>query len=1119
MKGLKKSRIWLKTIRNKDGIGIVETLVVGAIGATIVAGTMKTLSVSLQSSQVVKSTITEANLQFAIGQVLNDEDDCKANFKPKSGSIDSNALGLYGTDRELGRGQLGRLVKNVGETDEMALLERGKVFKENSSLEIVKMRVTGDEGKTGDSYNPKKVARERNVIVYYKRRNSGSFNTLHDQKCSDDPDDPDRTLAGCYFYQCSFSYRLEDKTNPAVTTCAVRNCTSNSGGIGGGGGNVKCYTANESYTDGKTIIGCSVNDREATGDHTTAIGFNAGVKVTGEDNTFIGRNAGFVTLSGHRNTFLGARSGAQNTSGYYNTFLGQEAGNKNTTGHSNIFIGWRAGYKNTNANLNTFIGAQAGESNITGKYNTFIGEHSGQQNTASYNTFIGQNAGRNNLNGDNNTFLGQQAGNDNTSGSSNIFIGKDSGLNNTTGFSNTFIGKDSGLSNIGGYHNTFIGFSSGKGTTGNKNTFLGWQAGISNTEGKVNTFIGANSGHSNIQGKENTFIGVASGYNNSTGNNNVFIGRWAGRMVTSGSNNIAIGKDVRLDSTTESNQINIGNKFKAKGDYIELCPGGNCQKIKQDSFTCPAGQMLRGVKSDGSRDCVPASCPEGQYLKGFNDDGTIECGSGCPTSWYEGHTWQNGLQARGFCCPRDSPLYNLHTRKCTPCPDGTPNYNKTLNTCNLCAPPLQLAVSGASRICCQSGKINSKGKCCSPGKVWAAGRCRPACTVTGQIHNSSGNCVCPTGQIVAAGQCRTRCLHGKTYNSLGTCVCPTGQVFATGRCRPDCLTGQIRNSYGNCVCSGGKVLAAGRCRTACTGDRTYNSSGNCVCPGSQVWAANQCRWPCAGNSNYNSEGRCVCPTGQAWASGPRECRTKCPQGQYFNREGNCVCPSRTVFTANQCRAECSGDRVYDSSNNCTCPNSKPVWSNNLCCPSGKVNPFIITSENFLGLPQKHCCPTARPYYHTNTCNRCPQHQPYLRDKTCNACPTAALPIKGPDKRTCVSCPGNYVNYRPYSLGTDDLRWKNECRCPGAGKTLRAHNQGYICTDICPNPIPRGRRGQLSGWVWYKNSCWEARMGRDGRLHRTGYHWCSPSAPIPQRVNFTKCCSVDAPVDADGYCLP
>ncbi len=356
----------------------------GAVGGVIIAGSMKSLSLSLQSAQVVKSSLSESDLRHSIGQVLNNSADCLANFKPTGATAPSDpeqasSIGLYGADREWGVGQIVRLVKTQGNTDnsdDTALLKKGVAFK--GDLTIVKMELKGTlpSPKDGTTKLTKQTA-FRSFLVYYKKERMGAYSTLGGKDCTD------TDQSGCYFNQCQIEYRQDDPTtSPNEGSCSVSDCVNY--GSGGSGGTVACYTADTENDDisgkgqARTLVGCGgTSNNQAS--WTTALGFEAGSQSTGVSNTFVGTQAGQKNTGGASNTFVGSAAGQNNTSGSVNTFIGYATGSNNTTGRNNTFIGYMACSGNATGNYNTCLGDSAGRNNWTGNYNTFIGYNTGSQ--------------------------------------------------------------------------------------------------------------------------------------------------------------------------------------------------------------------------------------------------------------------------------------------------------------------------------------------------------------------------------------------------------------------------------------------------------------------------------------------------------------------------------------------------------------------------------------------------------------------------------------------------------------------------------------------------------------------------------------------------------------------
>jgi len=129
----------------------------------------------------------------------------------------------------------------------------------------------------------------------------------------------------------------------------------------------------------------------------------------GTDNTFIGINAGNLTMTGNHNTADGASALKRNTTGNFNTACGDSALYNNTTGERNTASGRWALLRNTAGGYNTAYGDIALYFNSIGYYNTACGFGALDENTT----------------GGNNTASGINALNSNTTGSYNTAIGSD----------------------------------------------------------------------------------------------------------------------------------------------------------------------------------------------------------------------------------------------------------------------------------------------------------------------------------------------------------------------------------------------------------------------------------------------------------------------------------------------------------------------------------------------------------------------------------------------------------------------------------------------------------------------------------------------------------------------
>ena len=167
----------------------------------------------------------------------------------------------------------------------------------------------------------------------------------------------------------------------------------------------------------------------------------------GTDNTFIGKNAGNLSMSGGGNTAGGSFALFSNTTGFNNAAIGDGALANNASGHSNTAAGFQALQANTTGVQNTAIGFQALQSNINGFDNTATGQKALLFNTTGdSNTASGIGTLQFNTTGSRNTAVGRETLQSNTSGDGNTAVGRQALLFNTTGSLNTAIGHSAGVS-------------------------------------------------------------------------------------------------------------------------------------------------------------------------------------------------------------------------------------------------------------------------------------------------------------------------------------------------------------------------------------------------------------------------------------------------------------------------------------------------------------------------------------------------------------------------------------------------------------------------------------------------------------------------------------------------
>jgi hypothetical protein len=162
----------------------------------------------------------------------------------------------------------------------------------------------------------------------------------------------------------------------------------------------------------------------------------------GNSNTFVGSDAGNLTMTGDFNTATGTFALRSNTSGEDNTAVGEDALTSNTTGESNIAVGINALGSNTSGSSNTAVGGAALFANTTGGDNTAIGTLTLLRSTGVQNTAIGAFALDANTTGGSNTAIGVNALAGKTTGDNNIAIGNNAGINVTNDDGNIDIGNE-----------------------------------------------------------------------------------------------------------------------------------------------------------------------------------------------------------------------------------------------------------------------------------------------------------------------------------------------------------------------------------------------------------------------------------------------------------------------------------------------------------------------------------------------------------------------------------------------------------------------------------------------------------------------------------------------------
>ncbi len=311
-----------------------------------------------------------------------------------------------------------------------------------------------------------------------------------------------------------------------------------------------------------TGIGTSALAANSTGNNNTAVGYVAlGDNTIGYSNTALGAYAMQNNTSGYQNTAIGhgALYSASPGTGYQNTAVGYYSLFANTTGFNNTAVGYYSLQANTTGTQNVAVGVSALQDNTVGGSNTAVGYSALELNTTGgQNTAMGVSALGINSIGINNTAIGYQALLNNTA-SNNTAVGSSALVDNTTGAQNVAVGVSALQDNTIGGSNTALGYAAlGLNTTGNNNTAVGADALQNNNIGIDNTAVGQNALFANTTGNYNTACGQGTLQANTTGTLNTAVGVLALSANTIGIQNTAVGDNALQDNTTGNNNTAIG---------------------------------------------------------------------------------------------------------------------------------------------------------------------------------------------------------------------------------------------------------------------------------------------------------------------------------------------------------------------------------------------------------------------------------------------------------------------------------------------------------------------------------------------------------------------------------
>lgn len=311
----------------------------------------------------------------------------------------------------------------------------------------------------------------------------------------------------------------------------------------------------------------------------------------GENNTFVGVDAGNFKMAGEDNSGFGKHALMDDSCGGDNTAVGSHALAFNKTGNANVAVGSRSLTSNVSGIDNVAVGANTLQFNQKGNGNTAVGNKSLEVTLGKNNTAIGRESLIATKMADGNTAVGAFTMHSNVSGQYNVALGEQSQYSFKTGDHNIGVGARTLYSNTSGINNVAIGGHALYSNTVNGNVAVGNRAMFSTTTGDSNCAMGRNTMINNTIGDSNTAIGSYAMEQNTTGRLNVAVGKEALRACTTGGENIAIGLRAGINQTTGNNGIYIGNLgVAAEHNTIRIgtiTKQNKCfiQGIYQNSFT------------------------------------------------------------------------------------------------------------------------------------------------------------------------------------------------------------------------------------------------------------------------------------------------------------------------------------------------------------------------------------------------------------------------------------------------------------------------------------------------------------------------------------------------------
>lgn len=352
--------------------------------------------------------------------------------------------------------------------------------------------------------------------------------------------------------------------------------------VGGGGGGISAVNGGDNITVNTVGTVATVNLNKSIAQPITNAAGTEGLYSLGglpflhnygTNNTFIGSNAGNLTLigGGSDNVAVGNLAGNALSSGFNNVFIGPEAGSSNTSGETNIFVGLQSGLLNTSGTGNIAIGILALSGAATAQNNLILGNASGTNYTGSEsdNILISSEG----VTGDNNVLRIGDSGTGNYQIDSAYLAG--TYARTVDGGTQQFVVIDSvgKLGSViggggGGDVNTLTGDTGPAVTSTGNNIDINGGLNI-NTSGAASTLtlnlntsilqpVTNGSGTQGIYALGSTDFVTDRFLHNAGSESNIFLGRQSGNLTNTSTNTVSIGFGSATNITTGQDNVLIG---------------------------------------------------------------------------------------------------------------------------------------------------------------------------------------------------------------------------------------------------------------------------------------------------------------------------------------------------------------------------------------------------------------------------------------------------------------------------------------------------------------------------------------------------------------------------------